>query len=202
MPARGRRRPTPLTKTQGQRWKAASGSLEHLQWLCPHGVHLHPLGSRSLITVCHYGMTACPTTAQGSHHQTPKHPGSAVPSQTAAPTWNHADIRKGETGGGREERKTCRRLSCCPCRKRTPCSANPALFWRVGLGGSKASLRSILGLSMAAALTATLHPRHKEFHSNGLGLASPATAHPRKLSRGTQTAHWKNRSQAWKPVAS
>lgn len=78
-------------------------------------------------------MTACPATTQGSHHQTPKDPRSA--SQTAAPTWNPTPTRKGGTGGA------CRRFSCCPC------SANPSLYWRVGLGGPKASPRHPPGAS-------------------------------------------------------
>lgn len=85
MPARVRRMPTPLTKIQGQRGKAASGSLDHLQWLCPGRVHLHPLGNRSLITACNHLTTACPTTTQGSHHI--RHPNihQAQPSRAAAP---------------------------------------------------------------------------------------------------------------------
>lgn len=123
----------PLTKTRGQRGKAASGSLDHLQWLCPDRVHLPQLGSRSLITACNHLMTACPSTTQGSHHQTPKDPGSA--SQTAAPTWNPTATRKGGAAGA------WRRFSCYPC------SANSSLCWRVGLGGSKASLKHPPGAS-------------------------------------------------------
>lgn len=90
LPARGRRRPTPPhtdTRTEG---KAASGSLDHLQWLSPRGVHLHPLGSRSLITACNHLMTACPTTTQGSHHQMPKYPSDSAMPGSSTPLESHS----------------------------------------------------------------------------------------------------------------
>lgn len=180
------RRPTHLAKTQrteeeGSQWKR-----------CAHGFHLNTCKTHLLIAVCKHLMTACPTTGQGSHHQAIKHSGSAIPSQTANNPYTTTFI----SGTQKQEEarikpKPHRRLICCPCKKRTPCSAHPALYWKAGPGGHRASPMSILVLGRAQqaqphcsavvpiALTEALHPWHKETYSNWLGLTSPATALPR-----------------------
>ena len=185
----GRSRQSPLQRHKEQRRKAASGNLVHTQWLCPHWFCLNPCKPDLLMTVCNHLMTACPTTGQGSHQATQRS-GSALPdSEHPYTVMLVSGMEKQEEAG--IKCKPRRRLRCCPCRKRTPCSANPVLYWRVGLEGSGASPRSTPGLAehgrrspccraaVPVALAVALHPQHKATCSNWLGLTSPATAQPR-----------------------
>lgn len=136
-------------------------------------------------------MTACPATTQGSHHQTPKDPRSA--SQTAAPTWNPLPP------GKEEQEEPAGGLAAVLAVQTHPCTGEwgwegpkhpqgiPQEHPEAGHGSSTHSHPT----SMAQRV-----PQSQAWSD------SPTTAHPGELSRGTQTAHWKNRSQAWKPVAS